>query len=237
MWAVWVIAYYCVQNDYVVPSFSATLVSLAECLASQSFWQAFANTLIRTVIAFIISFALAAVCAALSKLSKIFKGILTPVLIFLRTLPTLAVVLILLIWTTPKVAPVVITFLVLFPMMCSQLSAAIDGVDNGLIEMAEVFKISKRERLCKIYLPQVSESVFSQAGANMSLGLKIMVSAEVIANTAQSLGGSMSYARSFLEIPRLAALTLLTVAAGFIFELVLCQLTRINKKWRGGNEN
>jgi NitT/TauT family transport system permease protein len=237
MWLVWVIAYYCVQNDYVVPSFGDTMVSLGECLASSTFWMAFGNTILRTVIAFIISFIFAAVCAALSAVSKIFKGIISPVLIFLRTLPTLAVVLILLIWTTPKVAPVIITFLVLFPMMYSQLSAAIEGVDKGLIEMAEVFNISQRERLGKIYLPQVSESVYYQAGANMSLGLKIMVSAEVIANTAQSLGGSMSYARSFMEIPRLAALTLLAVIVGFVFEIALGQLTRINKKWRAGNEN
>jgi ABC-type nitrate/sulfonate/bicarbonate transport system permease component len=83
-----------------------------------------------------------------------------------------------------------------------------------------------------IYLPQISESAFMQAGPNMSLGLKIMVSAEVLASTAQSLGGSMNYARSFLEIPRLAALTLLAVISGFIFEALLYQLTRINKKWR-----
>jgi NitT/TauT family transport system permease protein len=122
-------------------------------------------------------------------------------------------------------------------MMYSQLMSAISGVDGGLIEMAKVFNLSKKQQLLKIYLPQVSDSVFYQAGANMSLGLKIMVSAEVLSNTAQSIGGAMSYARSFLEIPRLAALTLLAVAVGFIFELLLGQLCRINAKWRAGNEN
>jgi ABC-type nitrate/sulfonate/bicarbonate transport system permease component len=64
-----------------------------------------------------------------------------------------------------------------------------------------------------------------------------MVSAEVMANTAKSLGGAMSYARSFLEVSRLAALTLFAILLGFIFELAFGCLKHVNDKWRAGNGN
>ncbi len=233
MWLIWIVFYYAVKNDYIIPSFSDTMVSLGSCLISVRFWAAFGNTLLRTLIAFLLSFVLAGAFAALSSLSAVFEKTVKPVMVFIRTLPTLAVALILLIWTTPRVAPAAITFLVLFPMIYAQLLSSIGEIDGGLKEMAQVYRISKRDRLFKIYLPHVSVTAFSQAGANISLGLKVMISAEVIANTAASLGGMMQSARSFLEVPELAALTLLSVALGFVFEISFGQLKRITAGWNG----
>lgn len=237
MWLVWIIAYYCVGNDYIVPSFSDTAVSLWYLLGSGEFWTAFALTFLRTLEAFAISFLLASALTALSAFSKTAKVMIKPVMSFLRTVPTLAIILLLLIWTNAKVAPVIVTVLVLFPMIYSQMLSAVEGIDGGLIQMAELYKIPKKERLFKIYLPLVSPAVFSQTGANVSLGLKVMISAEVLASTFRSLGGMMQSARGFLEIPRLAALTLVAVLLGLALDIAFSQLKRINYKWAGkGND-
>lgn len=235
MWLVWIIAYYAVKNDYIIPSFTATLKSFFACFAEGSFWTAFAFTVLRTFEAFIVSFVLAAMLAALSSLFKPAAAFIKPLIIFLRTVPTLAVILILLIWTSPKVAPVIVTFLVLFPMIYSQLTTAADGVDKGLLQMASVYGVSHRDVLCKIYLPQISVSVFSQTGANISLGIKIMISAEVLSSTYRSLGGLMQSARSYLEMPRLAALTLIAVLLGLVIDIGFSQLNAINRKWLNGD--
>ena len=86
-------------------------------------------------------------------------------------------------------------------------------------------------KLFKIYLPLVSPNILSQTGPNVSLGIKIRISAEVLANTYKSLGGLMQEARLYVEMPRLAALTLAAVAAGFIFDIALSQLERVTFKW------
>lgn len=231
MWLVWIIAFYAVGNEYIIPSFTATFVSLGRCFAEGSFWIAFLNTLLRTALAAVISFALAAALAVGSVLSKAFYAFVKPFMAFFRTLPTLAVILVLLVWTSPKIAPIIVTALVLFPIMYSQLTAAAFGIDQGLLEMAEVYRLPKKVKLFKIYLPLVSPNILSQTGPNVSLGIKIMISAEVLANTYKSLGGLMQEARLYVEMPRLAALTLAAVAAGFIFDIALSQLERITFKW------
>ena len=237
MWLVWIIAYYSVKNDYVVPSFSDTMVSLGGCLGSGEFWTAFALTFLRTLEAFALSFLLAALLAAASALSKTAAAFIKPFMIFLRTVPTLAIILILLIWTSAKVAPVIVTFLVLFPMIYSQMVAATENVDGGLIQMAKLYGVSKKERLFKIYLPQISPDIFSQTGANVSLGIKVMISAEVLSNTYKSLGGMMQSARSFLEVSRLAALKLIAVLLGLVVDIAFSRLKRINSKWREGQND
>ena len=187
MWLVWIISYYSVKNDYIIPSFSATVKSFFLCFAESGFWIAFCMTALRTFAAFAVSFAAAALFAALSVSFKGASAFLKPIMVFLRTVPTLAVILVLLVWTNPEAAPVAVTFLVLFPMIYSQLTAAADGVDKKLLQMVKVYGIKRSDVIRKIYLPQISVSVFSQTGANISLGLKIMISAEVLSLTYRSL--------------------------------------------------
>ncbi len=232
MIAVWIIAYYCVKNDYVIPSFGDTMASIwKDCLANGDFWVAFGNTFGRTLLAFSVSFVLGAALACLCALSKKVNAFIVPFMAFFRTLPTLAVVLILLIWTNPRVAPVIVTVLVLFPMIHSRIFSALDGIDGGIRQMVKVYKIPKTEAVFKIYLPLITPEVLPQAGADISLGLKIMISAEVLASTFKSLGGMMQNARLFLEIPRLAALTVSAVLVGLVVDIAFSQLARITYKW------
>ncbi len=237
MWLVWIISYYSVKNDYIIPSFSATVKSFFLCFAESGFWIAFCMTMLRTFAAFAVSFSSAALLAALSVSVNGVSAFLKPIMVFLRTVPTLAVILVLLVWTNPEAAPVAVTFLVLFPMIYSQLTAAADGVDKKLLQMVKVYGIKRSDVIRKIYLPQISVSVFSQTGANISLGLKIMISAEVLSLTYRSLGGLMQSARGYLEMPRLAALTLVAVFAGLFIDAAFSQLKRINAKWLYGEKN
>lgn len=232
MWMIWIIAYYWVKNDYIIPSFQDTFVSLwRDCLAKGAFWTAFGNTFLRTLLAFIISFIIAAALACLCALSKRIAAFVMPLMVFLRTLPTLAVVLLLLIWTTPRVAPVVVTVLVLFPMIHARVYTAIDGMDGGIRQMIKVYNVPKSQTIFKIYLPLIAPQTIPQIGADISLGLKVMISAEVLAGTFKSLGGMMQEARLYIEMPRLAALTLIAVFFGLIVDFAFSQLSRLTYKW------
>lgn len=231
MWLVWLVAYYCVGNEYVVPSVGETFKQLWRCVSGAELWTAFGFTLLRTASAFAVSFILAAACAALGACSKFFSSVIKPFITVLRTLPTLAIILILLVWTSPKSAPIIVTALVSFPLAYSQMLAAAEGLDGDIKEMAQVYKINARDRIFKIYLPMISPNILSQTGADISLALKVMISAEVLANTFKSLGGLMQNARLYADMPRLAALTLITVVTGLVIDIAFSQVARATFKW------
>ncbi len=236
MWLVWIIAYYSVGNRLIVPSFEDTAVSFWHNLSDGAFWTAVGNSLLRTLLAFVISFVLAAAFTAFALLGSWCKALIKPITVIIRTLPTMAVILIIfkITYGNRSLSPVIVTVLVLFPMIYSQLTAAAEGIDGGIKEMAQVYGISKRDRMFKIYLPLVSPSVFSQTGANVSLGLKVMISSEVLVNTAKGLGGMMQENSVVGAVANLAALTLTAVILGLIIELAFSQLSRINRKWLKG---
>jgi NitT/TauT family transport system permease protein len=229
---VWIISYYSVGNDYIVPSFGDTMGEMGRLFISSSFWVAFLNTFARMLLAFVISFILAVVFSSICAIYKPFKAFMNPIITLLRTAPTMAVIIILLIWSNAIITPIVITVLVLFPMLYANCTAAIDGVDNDLIEMAKVYKLSKKSRLFAIYLPQIAPNVLSQAGTNLSFGLKLMVSAEVLSSTVKSLGGLMQTANLYIRIPEFFALVLIAVIFGFLLECIVNAIVTFACKWR-----
>lgn len=229
---VWIIAYYSVGNEYVLPSLTESFRALFSCFASGEFWLSIANTFARTLCAFALSFVFAALFAALSAVSRPFRRVFSAIISVVRTLPTMAVTLMLLIWTNPLVAPIIVAVLVLFPMIYSQFIAALDGVDGDLLQMAGVYAFSKRDKLTKIVLPQIAPAVVVEVGANLSLGIKLMVSAEVLCYTFHSLGGMMQQAKLYAEMPTFAALTVACVFIGFLFEWLSSFLRYFTSRWK-----
>lgn len=232
MWGGWAIAYASVKNDYILPSFSSAVSAMGGLFISSFFWKAFAFSLLRTVIAFLISFALALALAVLSKLIPAVRGILKPIVAALRVLPAVAVILLLLVWTSPAAAPVAVAAMVCFPMLYSAFLSAFDGVEGGLIEMCKAYRVSVKDRVFKAYIPLSLPYMLDECGAQLSLALKITVSAEVLAKTYISLGGMISEAKMYVEVSTLMALTLVTVAAGALIELAFFGIKRLAVRWR-----
>lgn len=234
MWAAWLIGYYTVRNDYVIPSFIDTVKGIGRNLADGQFWAAFGNTLLRTLYSWAVAFAASLICLSLSALSDKFRRFIAPFVSVLRTLPTMAITLMLLIWTSPKVAPTFVAFLMIFPLSYTQLCASFSGIDRKLIEMADVYRVGRWDKLRKIYIPLMLPGIFAQTGANISLTLKVMISAEVLAGTFGSVGGLMYTASMYSRMDELFAVTILMLAAGGLIEFALGNLTRITDVWTKG---
>ncbi len=218
LWAAWLLAHLLVKNDYLVPSFSSAMQKVGEYLGDGAFWNAFFNTFLRTLTAFFISFFGAAILATAAYLLPPLGHFLSPLVSVMRSLPTMAVILIILVWTTPVQAPVAVAFLALFPLLYSGIFSALKQVDGKLVEMSKIYRVPVRKQIFGLYLPSAAPYVLREAAAALSFSLKLTVSAEVLANTYQSLGGMMQEAKIYVEVPALFALTALVVIAGFLLE-------------------
>ena len=234
LWVAWIVAYYTVRNDYVVPSFQETFLEVGRLLGEGAFWRAFGGTVLRTLWAFLVSLVLGVGLALLSCFVRPVRAFLAPVVSVLRTVPTMALVLILLLLTrSPAVTPVIISALVLLPAFYAAVLTSMDEVKGEYGELARTFKISKGRQALKIYLPLAAPPVLGQTGATFSLGLKITVSGEVLSLTAKSIGSMMQWAQATLmSMPRLLALTLLVVLVGFAFEGLFALCYKLVVRWR-----
>lgn len=232
VWILWLIVYACLQNDYVLPSFWETLRSLGQLFCEAVFWRAFFATFLRAFLAFLFSMILGGGLAIASGVHPFIRSFLAPVISILRTIPTMAIILLLLFWTNPRVAPVIVSLLVLMPAFYAATLSALDEVRERYGGFARAFGVGTGRKIMKMYLPLAGPAVLSQAGAILSMGLKITISGEVLANTFQSIGGMMQEAKMFLEMPKLMALTLISVLVGFVFEGLGMLVYHYTARWR-----
>jgi len=236
MLIVWVIFAVSVKNEYLVPSFTETVKAFFACFSSALFYRSILATLIRVLLAFLVSFLLAFICSSLSFIFKPFSSFIKPIISVIRTLPTMAVLLLVLVWFSPKNAPVFLCFLVLFPMIYLQFTAGFNSIDKGLIDASKVFKMTRKEKLTKMYIPLIFPYVFSHIGGNLSFAIKLTVSAEVMAYTQISLGGLINTANVYLQTAEVLALTIFAIILGLIIEGVFSIISNKIFKWRNADD-
>lgn len=218
LFAVWGIAYAIAGNALLVPALGDCLREVGVLLADGGFWSAFFHTLLRVLFAFLPAFVLAVGFALVAYLYPAFGGFFAPIVSVLRSTPTLAVLLIILVWSGAGVAPVTVAFLSLFPALYASMCAAFLQVDEKLVEMSRVYRVPTRVRITRLYLPSIAPYALKESCAAVAFALKLVISAEVLARTARSLGGMMQDAKTYMEMPTLFALVCVTVLAGMALE-------------------
>lgn len=217
----WVVLYLSVGNPSLVPAPWGCAREFGDLFTDGAFWAGFFSTLGRTFLAFIISFVFAVVFAVVAYLYPTFAGIFTPIVSAFRSLPVLAVVLILLSVLGAGATPVAVAFLSLFPMLYTGILTALAAINKQLIEISRVYGASRWARICRVYLPLSAPSVLREAGGAISFSLKLVVSAEVVAMTAESLGYMMQDAKAWGEIPQLFALVAVVFVVGLALEFIM----------------
>ncbi len=235
--AVWIIVEKTVKNQFLVPSFKQTVKSMFVIFGEGFFWRALGKTMLKVVLSVVFSFILALIVSSLGKIFSYSKPFFKPIVSIIRTLPTMAILVLILIYSNRTVAPIIVSSLVLFPMMYAQFNTAFDSIDEGVISATKVFKLSKKDRLFKVFVPMVTPNILSHLGSNFSFAIKLVISAEIMAYTFTSIGGMMQEANAMIDAPRLMALTIIAVVLGLIIELIFHVVFKYSFKWYKEDKN
>ena len=195
-----------------------TFVAIIDVFKQAVFWRSLGATFLRALIAFAVSFALAFVCAIIAGCNDIALRIFSPIITAVRSAPTMAIVLLFIITVTANVTTVLVGTLVLFPTFYAALLPVAKSVNKDLVELSLVCGASRLQRLRYVYLPTMAPAAIENGIAGLSLAIKLIVSAEVLAQTARSIGMMMQSARAYLEADRLLALTIIVVVVCIIID-------------------
>lgn len=224
--AVWGVASAIIDSEYILPSISNTLNQFFNLLLSREFYLSFFYTVLRSLIAFAVSFILAFVFSVLRQKIIILKGVFDTFMSITRALPTIAVILLILFWTNSKIAPIIVTVLVVLPTTYTHFVNALNSLDKTVSEASRVDGANEKSVLIKIELPQALPSIYTAIGSGISLTFKLMVAAEVIAQTANSIGFMLNTSKVYFEIAEMTALVVASVIFGVIVETIFNFLSK-----------
>ena len=230
MLAVWAVAAAATGESLLLPTPAETAAAFVKLLKARAFWVGTGNTFARAVVAYLVCLAASVLLAAAARIKPV-RRLVSPVMTTVRSVPTMAVIFLLLLWTGSRTAPVLVAVTVMLPTMYSQFETALDSANAGLGEMSDVYRVPKLRRFTMLYVPSLAPPLVSSA-TFLSLGVKLVVAAEALAMTASSLGILLMQANVALETARLMAVALAAVIIGFIVE-GLAALIKIPLKKRG----
>jgi len=108
---------------------------------------------------------------------------------------------------------------------------ALHSLDQDLLQMAQVFRVPRRIKIKKIYLPGILHGFIAGFTLSAASSLRIAVFAEVF-GAPNGIGLAVTIARSYLEIDKLFAWAILLILIVTTIEsLIIKPVERYIKKW------
>lgn len=210
-----------VNSEFVVPSVSATFAAFGDVFENAEFWDGLVGTLLRSTIGFVLSVALFFVTFFLSTAFDGFKRVAEPIIGVMRSLPAVAVTLILILAVGGNITPIVLGVLVIYPIMYS---TAVSRTATLPVELKEICVLCGGGRLTMfnaVYLPCLAGGLPESLATAFSYNIKAVIGAEILAQTASSLGMLMKLSQVYFQPAMLVAFVIIAVVASVAAEAVL----------------
>lgn len=215
---VWQAASMKLGQEILLASPASVLQKLAGLSATLGFWQAVGYSFVRIISGFFLALVLGMILAVLACRFSVIEILLTPLIVTVKSIPVASFIILCLIWLPSRNLSVFISFLIVLPVIYTNLLEGIRQTDEKLLEMADVFSIGWGRRILYIYLSQLLPYLLTACTLALGLCWKAGVAAEVIGVPDGSIGEKLYHAKIYLNTPELFAWTVVIVMISFVFE-------------------
>lgn len=207
-----------VDNDIVFPHPNTTISTFFSLLGDIKTYEALGNTLLSLLISLTISFIIGLVFGILAGISVNIRTFLKPWITIMRSFPLAAIIIIILIIVGFDNTPYIVTTFVIAPIIYEGVAAGISNIDQTLIDTYRLeskvnFKIIK-----SVYLPLISSSLKAAFTSAVGLGIKVLIMAEFLAGSSNSLGYAIKPAADNLDYHEVYAYCILIIITVLIIE-------------------
>jgi NitT/TauT family transport system permease protein len=209
-----------VGNQLLLVTPMVVINTLLELLFTSSFWSAVAFSFFRIVFGFLMALFLGIVLATVAGRFHLTEIMLQPYISVVKATPVASFIILCLIWLNAQNLSVFIAFLMVLPIVYTNVLQGIKSTDEKLLEMATVFEVSWWRRLHYIYIPHLKPFLLSACSVSIGLSWKAGIAAEVIGIPEGSIGEMLYEAKVYLSSGDLFAWTVVIVVISIMFEKI-----------------
>ena len=195
-------------------------------VGESDFWRTLLFSFSRIVLGFALAFALGCLLGVLSGKWPLLETLLWPYVITIKTVPVASFIIISLIFFSARQLSTFISFLMVFPVIYSNVLEGIRSTDRDLLEMAQVFRVPWLRRLGYIYLPHLKPFLFSACSVALGMSWKSGVAAEVIGVASGSIGEKLYESKIYFLTEDLLSWTVVIVLVSVLFEKLFLRLMK-----------
>ncbi|WP_025916077.1 ABC transporter permease [Herminiimonas sp. CN] len=220
-------------DSKTLPPPSAVISTLWQELRTGDLLFHLGMTLRRVALSFTIAMLIGVALGILMGASKIWDRLLDALLILGLNIPALVTIILCYIWFgLSETAAVIAVAVNKIPMVIISLREGARAVDQNLLQVARVYRLSRRDTFFKVYLPQLAPYLFGSARNGLALIWKIVLVVELLGRS-NGVGFQIGNFFHFFDITGILAYTLAFALVVFGIEaLLLRPLETYLNRWR-----
>ncbi len=217
----------------ILPSPYLTFESLYHLALQLETYQAILSTVWKSLLVLLMVVVIGTPVGFLMGINESIYQIFRPAITVVQAVPVISwLALVIFVWGIGWKGPVVISFLSLLPISIFTTAAGVRSTDTNLIEMARVYKVPYVRIIRTIYLGSLIPFIFSTVEVIIGDVWKVIVVSEYLCGS-NGIGVLISWARQYVDVPRIYALTIIAVTLGITSErLVKFAFRKALEKWQ-----
>ena len=216
--AVWALAAHKFGKPLLFPSPALVLKTLAELLQTKEFYIVTATSLINILSGTLLAVLSASVLAMATARFRILRDLIYPVMAVVKATPVASFIILMLLFLGPIKVPAFITFLIVLPIVWTNLDQGIASIDPLLSEVAKMYRFSAIKRIRILILPSIKPYFLSACKTSIGLAWKAGVAAEIIAMPPQTIGTMIGEAKLYIMSAEMFAWTLTVILLSLAIE-------------------
>lgn len=216
--ALWQLAYLKIAQELLLVSPAQAFARLFLNAQDSLFWISVAGTCLRVLLGFLLALVFGFIFAAASARFSVVYVLVSPLFGVIRATPVASFIILVLLWIKTDMLPAFISFLMVLPMIWSNLYTGIRSTDKNLLEMARLFKMPRRNIVSSIYAPSLMPHFVSACSVGLGFAWKSAIAAEIICLPKAAIGRQIYNSRIYLETADLFAWTIAVIILSIAIE-------------------
>lgn len=216
--AVWQFAAWLLGEELLLPAPATVLRRFFALLIEKDFWRTVLFSFGRITAGFLLAFLVGAVLGFAAGRFPALEHLLWPFFSLVKSVPVASFIVISLIWLSAANISVFISFLMVLPILYTNVLNGMKSAPRELLEMASLFRVPSPRRLLLVCLPALRPYLLSGCGVAIGLAWKAGVAAEIIGIPEGSIGEKFYFAKVYFATGDLFAWTAAVVCISVLFE-------------------
>lgn len=209
-----------INDNLILPSIGTIFLSFFKLLFNSKTYLYIANTLYHLLLSLLLSILIGAILGILAGINKYVKMFLKPWITIFRSVPLASAIVLIMIVLGLKATPYAICVFMTVAIVYEGFSKGIESLSNDLMDVWKLDSKINIKIITKIHLPLIAPHINVALINALGIGIKVIIMAEYIVGSKNTLGGAIHLAINQLEYANVYSYSIIMIILVLLLEYI-----------------